>query len=161
MKIFQGKLIGTGLRFVVVASRFNDLISSRLLEGVKDVLARHGVRHQDIDVCWVPGAWEIPLVAKEMALTGRYDAIVAIGAVIRGDTPHFDYVSAEVAKGIAHIGLEQRVPVAFGVLTCDSLEQALLRAGSKAGNKGAEAALAALEMADLLRNIRAGTTEEA
>lgn len=160
MKIFQGKLVGTGLRFAVVASRFNDLISSRLLEGVKDVLIRHGVRHQDIDVCWVPGAWEIPLVAKEMALTGRYDAVIAIGAVIRGDTPHFDYVSAEVSKGIAHIGLEQRVPVAFGVLTCDSLEQALLRAGSKAGNKGAEAALAALEMADLLRNIRAGNTEE-
>ena len=160
MKIFQGKLVGTGLRFAVVASRFNDLISSRLLEGVKDVLIRHGVRHQDIDVCWVPGAWEIPLVAKEMALTGRYDAVIAIGAVIRGDTPHFDYVSAEVSKGIAHIGLEQRVPVAFGVLTCDSLEQALLRAGSKAGNKGAEAALAALEMAELLRNIRAGNTEE-
>lgn len=161
MKVFQGKLVGAGLRFVVVASRFNDLISSRLLEGVKDVLIRHDVRHQDIDVCWVPGAWEIPLVAKEMALTGRYDAVITVDAVIRGDTPHFDYVSAEVAKGVAHIGLEQRVPVAFGVLTCDSLEQALLRAGSKAGNKGAEAALAALEMADLLRNIRAGNTEEA
>ena len=161
MKIFQGKLVGTGLRFVVVASRFNDLISSRLLEGVKDVLLRHDVRHQDIDVCWVPGAWEIPLVAKEMALTGRYDAIIAVGAVIRGDTPHFDYVSAEVSKGVAHVGLDQRVPVAFGVLTCDSLEQALLRAGSKAGNKGAEAALAALEMADLLRNIRVDGAEEA
>ena len=161
MKIFQGKLVGTGLRFVVVASRFNDLISSRLLEGVKDVLIRHDVRHQDIDVCWVPGAWEIPLVAKEMALTGRYDAIIAVGAVIRGDTPHFDYVSAEVSKGVAHVGLDQRVPVAFGVLTCDSLEQALLRAGSKAGNKGAEAALAALEMADLLRNIRVDGAEEA
>ncbi|MBL3572289.1 MAG: 6,7-dimethyl-8-ribityllumazine synthase [Synergistaceae bacterium] len=161
MRVFQGKLIGTGLRFAVIASRFNDLISSKLLDGVKDVLIRHDVRHQDIDVCWVPGAWEIPLVAKEIALTGRYDGIIAIGAVIRGDTPHFDYVSAEVSKGIAHIGLDQRVPVAFGVLTCDTLEQALLRAGSKAGNKGAEAALAALEMADLLRNIRFESTEEA
>ena len=161
MRVFQGKLIGTGLRFAVIASRINDLISSKLLDGVKDVLIRHDVRHQDIDVCWVPGAWEIPLVAKEIALTGRYDGIIAIGAVIRGDTPHFDYVSAEVSKGIAHIGLDQRVPVAFGVLTCDTLEQALLRAGSKAGNKGAEAALAALEMADLLRNIRFESTEEA
>ncbi len=160
MKVFQGKLVGTGLRFAVVASRFNDLVSSRLLEGVKDALLRHDVRHQDIDVCWVPGAWEIPLAAKEIALTGRYDAIVAVGAVIRGDTPHFDYVSAEVSKGVAYIGLNQRVPVAFGVLTCDNLEQALLRAGSKAGNKGAEAALAALEMADLLRNIRSERTEE-
>jgi 6,7-dimethyl-8-ribityllumazine synthase len=160
MRVFQGKLVGTGLRFAVIASRFNDLISSKLLEGVKDALIRHDVRHQDIDVCWVPGAWEIPLVAKEIALSGRYDAIIAIGAVIRGDTPHFDYVSAEVSKGIAHIGLDQRVPVAFGVLTCDTLEQALLRAGSKAGNKGAEAALAALEMADLLRNIRSESTEE-
>ncbi|MDD4365058.1 MAG: 6,7-dimethyl-8-ribityllumazine synthase [Synergistales bacterium] len=160
MRVFQGKLVGTGLRFAVVASRFNDLVSSRLLEGVKDALLRHDVRHQDIDVCWVPGAWEIPLAAKEIALTGRYDAIVAVGAVIRGDTPHFDYVSAEVSKGVAYIGLNQRVPVAFGVLTCDNLEQALLRAGSKAGNKGAEAALAALEMADLLRNIRSERTEE-
>jgi len=112
------------------------------------------VRHQDVDVFWVPGAWEIPLVVKEIALTGKYDGIVALGAVIRGDTPHFDYVSAETSKGIASVGLEHRVPVAFGVLTCDNLEQALIRAGSKAGNKGAEAALTALEMARLLEQIR-------
>lgn len=154
MRVVQGKLIGSGLRFAVVISRFNELIGGRLLEGAKDALIRHDVRHQDIDVYWVPGAWEIPLVAKEVALKGQYDAVIALGAVIRGDTPHFDYVSSEVAKGVAHVGLEQRTPVAFGVLTCDNLEQALHRAGSKAGNKGVEAAMAALEMADLLRNIR-------
>jgi 6,7-dimethyl-8-ribityllumazine synthase len=142
------------LRFAIVVSRFNELISSRLLDGAKDALLRHDVRHQDVDVFWVPGAWEIPLVVKEIALTGKYDGIVALGAVIRGDTPHFDYVSAETSKGIASVGLEHRVPVAFGVLTCDNLEQALIRAGSKAGNKGAEAALTALEMARLLEQIR-------
>jgi len=138
-----------------VVSRFNELITSRLLEGAKDAQLRHGVRHQDLDVYWVPGAWEIPLAVKEIALQGRHDALVALGAVIRGDTPHFDYVASEVSKGLAHIALDQRVPAAFGVLTCDSLEQALARAGSKAGNKGVEAALAALEMANLLREIRA------
>ncbi|EHM09941.1 6,7-dimethyl-8-ribityllumazine synthase [Thermanaerovibrio velox DSM 12556] len=154
MRVYSGKLIGTGLRFAVVVSRFNELISSKLLEGAKDALFRHDVRHQDVDVFWVPGAWEIPLVVKELALTGRYDGIVALGAIIRGDTPHFDYVAAEASKGLAAVGLDQRVPVAFGVLTCDNLEQALLRAGSKAGNKGAEAALTALEMARLLDQIR-------
>ena len=160
MRPFEGKLVGRGLRFFIVVSRFNELLSSRLLEGAKDVLLRHEVSHTAVDIAWVPGAWEIPLVVREAALSGKYDAIVALGAVIRGDTPHFDYVANEVSKGIAHIGLEQRIPVAFGVLTCDTLEQALLRAGSKAGNKGAEAALAALEMANLLREFREGKEKD-
>lgn len=154
MKVVQGVLLGSGLRFGIVVSRFNELISGRLLEGAKDALFRHGVAHQDVDVFWVPGAWEIPLVVKELALQGTYDAIIALGAVIRGETPHFDYVASEVSKGLALVGLEQRVPVSFGVLTCDDLEQALSRAGSKGGNKGAEAASAALEMANLLRSVR-------
>lgn len=154
MRVFNGKLVGTGLRFAVVASRFNELISNKLVEGAKDVLIRHDVQHQTIDVCWVPGAWELPLIAKEFALTGRYDGVIALGAVIQGDTPHFDYVCAEMSKGLAHVGFEQRIPVTFGVLTCNNLEQALLRAGSKAGNKGADAAMAALEMANLLKEIR-------
>lgn len=154
MRVFQGKMVGAGLRFAIVISRFNELISSRLLEGAKDCLLRHEVKHQDIDVVWVPGAWEIPLAAKECALMGVYDAVIALGAVIRGGTPHFDYVASEVSKGLAVTGLNQRVPITFGVLTCDNLEQALERAGSKAGNKGVEAALAALEMANLLKKLR-------
>ncbi|HPJ48525.1 MAG: 6,7-dimethyl-8-ribityllumazine synthase [Thermovirgaceae bacterium] len=154
MRIIQGKLVGTGLRFLLAVSRFNELISSRLLEGAKDFLLRHDVQAQDIEVAWVPGAWELPLVARESALTGNYDAIIALGAIIRGDTPHFDYVASEVSKGLALVEMEQRVPVSFGVLTCDTLEQALLRAGSKSGNKGADAAAAAIEMADLLRQMR-------
>jgi len=160
MRVFEGKLIGAGLRFGIVVSRFNELISSRLLEGAKDFLLRHDVRHQDIDVIWVPGAWELPLAAKECALSGTFDAVIALGAVIRGETPHFDYVAAEVAKGLATTGTQQRVPVSFGVLTCDTLEQALSRAGSKAGNKGFEAAAAAMEMAKLLKEIRFSTKEE-
>ena len=124
----------------IVVSRFNDLISEKLLEGAKDALLRHDVSHQAVEVFRVPGAWELPLAAKELALSGKYDAIIALGAVIRGDTPHFDYVSAEMSKGLAQVGLEHRVPVVFGVLTCDTLEQALLRAGSKAGNKGGQRA---------------------
>ena len=154
MRIIQGKLVGTGLRFLLAVSRFNELISSRLLEGAKDFLLSHDVQAQDIEVAWVPGAWELPLVARESALTGNYDAIIALGAIIRGDTPHFDYVASEVSKGLALVEMEQRVPVSFGVLTCDTLEQALLRAGSKSGNKGADAAAAAIEMADLLRQMR-------
>ena len=154
MRLIQGKLVGTGLRFLLAVSRFNELISSRLLEGAKDFLLRHDVQAQDIEVAWVPGAWELPLVARESALTGNYDAIIALGAIIRGDTPHFDYVASEVSKGLALVEMEQRVPVSFGVLTCDTLEQALLRAGSKSGNKGADAAAAAIEMADLLRQMR-------
>lgn len=154
MKTIQGSLIGSGLRFAIAVSRFNELISSRLLEGAIDVLMRHDVRHQEIETYWVPGAWELPLLAKELALTGKYDAIVALGAVIQGDTPHFDYVCAEMSKGLAHVGMEQRVPIGFGVLTTNDLEQALVRAGSKAGNKGVEAAMAALEMANVLKEAR-------
>lgn len=156
MRTWQADLIGEGLRFALVVSRFNEFITARLLEGAKDALLRHGVKASDVEVFWVPGSFEIPLVAKELALTGRFDAVVALGAVIRGDTPHFEYVASEVAKGIAMVSLEQRVPVAFGVLTCDDLEQAIQRAGAKSGNKGAEAALSALEMAKLLQKIRAG-----
>jgi 6,7-dimethyl-8-ribityllumazine synthase len=156
MRVFEGKLIGTGLSVAIVVSRFNELISNKLLEGAKDALLRHDVSHQNIEICWVPGAWELPLAAKEFALSGKYDAIIALGAVIRGDTPHFDYVAGEVSKGLALVGMEQRTPVLFGVLTCDTLEQALLRAGSKAGNKGADCACGAIEMANLLKNIRGG-----
>ena len=161
MKTIEGVLIGSGLRFAIIASRFNALITDRLVDGAVDVLTRHDVRHQDIEVYWVPGAWELPLIAKELALTGKYDAIVAVGAVIQGDTPHFDYVCAEMSKGLAHVSMEQRVPIGFGVLTCNNLEQALVRAGSKSGNKGSDAAMAALEMANLLARTRnAAKTEE-
>ena len=151
MKVTEGKLIGTGLNIAIVASRFNELITSRLIDGAKDALMRHDVSGNSIEIFWVPGAWELPLIAQELALTGKYDAIIALGAVIRGDTPHFDYVAAESSKGLASVGLNQRVPVIFGVLTCDTLDQALLRAGSKSGNKGADCAVNAIEMA---KNIR-------
>ena len=158
MKIIEGKLIGTGLNVAIVASRFNELVTSKLIDGAKDALMRHDVSGSAIDIYWVPGAWELPLIAKELALTGKYDAIIAVGAVIRGDTPHFDYVAAEMSKGLAGVGLENRVPIAFGVLTCDTLDQALIRAGSKAGNKGADCAVVAIEMANLLKNIRKNNT---
>lgn len=154
MRTVQGNLIGSGLRFAIIVSRFNELISGRLLDGAVDALTRHDVRHQDIEVFWVPGAWELPLIAHELAISGKYDGIVAIGAVIQGDTPHFDFVCAEMSKGLAHVGMQQRIPIGFGVLTTSNLEQALLRAGSKAGNKGVEAAMAALEMAKLLIEAR-------
>lgn len=154
MKITEGKLIGTGLNIAIVASRFNELITSRLIDGAKDSLMRHDVSGNSIEIFWVPGAFELPLIAQELALTGKYDAIIALGAVIRGDTPHFDYVAAESSKGLASVGLNHRVPVIFGVLTCDTLDQALLRAGSKSGNKGADCAVNAIEMANLLKNIR-------
>ena len=160
MKVTEGKLIGTGLNVAIVASRFNELVTSRLIDGAKDTLMRHDVSGNSIDIYWVPGAWELPLIAKEVALTGKYDAIIALGAVIRGDTPHFDYVAAESSKGLASVGLEHRVPVLFGVLTCDTLEQALIRAGSKAGNKGSDCALGAIEMANLLKNVRKDITTE-
>lgn len=161
MKITEGKLIGSGLHIAIVASRFNDLVTSRLIDGAMDTLIRHDVSNNAIEVYWVPGAWELPLIAKEVALTGKYDAIIALGAVIRGETPHFDYVAAEASKGLAAVGLEHRVPVLFGVLTCDTLDQALIRAGSKAGNKGSDCAIGAIEMANLLRNVRkAGTNNE-
>lgn len=154
MKVVQGNLVAQGEHYAIVVSRFNELICGKLVEGAKDVLIRHGVKQNEFDIYWVPGAWELPLTVQELCLTGRYDAIIALGAVIRGDTPHFEYVAAEMSKGLAATGLEHRVPVAFGVLTTENLEQALLRAGSKAGNKGAEAALAALEMVSLLKQIR-------
>ncbi|MCE5201165.1 MAG: 6,7-dimethyl-8-ribityllumazine synthase [Synergistaceae bacterium] len=159
MRVFQGNMIGSGLRFAIIASRFNELITSKLIDGAKDALTRHDVRHQDIDIYWTPGAWEQPVVAKEIALGGKYDAIIALGAVIRGDTTHHEYVAGEAAKGLAYVGLDQRVPVSFGILTCDNLEQALMRSGSKAGNKGADAALAALETANLLRELRSSDRE--
>lgn len=153
MTVYEGKLTGKGLRFALVVGRFNELISNRLYEGALDCLKRHDVADEDIDVAWVPGAFEMPLVAGKLAAGGRYDAVVCLGAVIRGGTPHFEYVAGEAAKGIAKVSLDTGVPVVFGVLTTDSIEQAVERAGTKAGNKGWAAALSALEMADLVRQL--------
>ncbi|MFH1428393.1 MAG: 6,7-dimethyl-8-ribityllumazine synthase [Candidatus Margulisiibacteriota bacterium] len=153
MKVFNGKLIGDGLKIGIVISRFNEFISGKLLDGAYDCLLRHNVEEKDITTIWVPGAFEIPMVAKKALTSGKYDAIVCLGAVIRGDTPHFDYVSAEVSKGIASVALESGVPVIFGVLTADTTEQAIERAGTKAGNKGWSAALAAIETANLYKQI--------
>jgi 6,7-dimethyl-8-ribityllumazine synthase len=152
-RVFEGELVGRGLRFAAVVSRFNEFISSRLLGGAKDALVRHGVPEENLDVAWVPGAFEIPLVAKRLALTGEYSGVICLGAVIRGATPHFDYVAAEVSKGVAHVSLDTGVPVIFGVITADNLEQAIERAGTKSGNKGFDAATAAIEMANLLKRI--------
>jgi 6,7-dimethyl-8-ribityllumazine synthase len=151
---FSGNVIGTNLSIAIVASRWNDLMVNKLIEGARDTLIRHGVDVDKIDMAMVPGCFELPLVTRTMAQSGRYDAIVCLGAVIRGATPHFDYVAGEAAKGIASASLETGVPCAFGVLTCDTIEQALERSGSKAGNKGVEAALAAIEMANLLSAIK-------
>ncbi len=153
VKQFEGQLNAEGFRFGLVVSRFNEFISSKLLTGALDVLKRHGAQEEDIEVLWVPGSFEIPLVAKKMAKSGRYDAVVCLGAVIRGDTPHFEYVASEVAKGIALVGLEAEIPVMFGIITSDSLEQAIERAGTKAGNKGWDAALGAIEMVNLLKKF--------
>ena len=153
MKIYNGNLISGAGKYGIVISRFNEFIGSKLLSGAIDALERHGVNEEDIEIAWVPGAFEIPLVAKKMAKTGRYDSVICLGAVIRGSTPHFDIVANEVSKGIAHIGLETEVPIIFGVLTTDSIEQAVERAGTKAGNKGFEAAVTAIEMANLLKEI--------
>jgi 6,7-dimethyl-8-ribityllumazine synthase len=153
MKIYNGNLISSEGKFGIVISRFNEFIGSKLLSGAIDALERHGVDENSIEIAWVPGAFEIPLVAKKMAKTGRYDSVICLGAVIRGSTPHFDIVANEVSKGIAHIGLETEVPIIFGVLTTDSIEQAVERAGTKAGNKGFEAAVTAIEMANLLKEI--------
>lgn len=149
-RVFEGELVGRGLRFAAVVSRFNEFISSRLLGGAKDALLRHGVPEENLDIAWVPGAFEIPLVAKKLALSGEYSGIICLGAVIRGATPHFDYVAAEVSKGVAHVGLDTGVPVIFGVITADNLEQAIERAGTKSGNKGFDAATSAIEMANLV-----------
>jgi 6,7-dimethyl-8-ribityllumazine synthase len=151
--LFEGKLLGKGLKFGLVVSRFNDFFSQKLLEGAKDALIRHGVNEADIDVAWVPGSFEIPLIAQKMAGAKKYDAIVCLGAVIRGATPHFDYIAAEVSKGIARVSLETGIPVMNGVITTENLEQAIERSGTKAGNKGFEAAVGAIEMANLLKSL--------
>ena len=151
--MLEGKLLAEGLRFAIVVSRFNDFICSRLLDGAMDALMRHGASEERVVLIKVPGAFEIPLAAKKLATSGQYDAVICLGAVIRGATPHFDYVAAEVSKGIANVALESNVPVTFGVLTTDSLEQAIERAGSKAGNKGSEAAVSAIEMANLYKQL--------
>jgi len=151
MSTYEGHLVATGLRFGVVVARFNELLSSRLLSGAKDALIRHGAAESDIDVAWVPGAFEIPMVAGKLATSGKYDAVIALGVVIRGGTPHFEYVASEVSKGVAKIGLDTGVPVMFGVITADTIEQAVERAGTKAGNKGWESAEAAIEMANLVK----------
>jgi 6,7-dimethyl-8-ribityllumazine synthase len=151
--IFEGQLRAEGMRFGLVVSRFNDFITGRLLEGCCDGLLRHGAQESDIAIYKVPGAFEIPLAAKKLAATGKYDAVICLGAVIRGATPHFDYIAAEVSKGVANVSLETGVPVVFGVLTTDTIEQAVERAGTKAGNKGAEAAATAIEMVDLLKHV--------
>lgn len=151
--IIEGKLNAKGKKFGIVASRFNELISNQLLSGAKDCLIRHECKETDITVAWVPGSFEIPLAAKKMAKSKKYDAVLCLGAVIRGGTPHFDYIAAEVSKGVAQVGLEAGLPVIFGVLTTDTIEQALERAGTKAGNKGWDAAISAIEMVDLFGKI--------
>ena len=151
MKIYEGKLISQGIKIGIVAARFNEFIVSKLLSGCQDGLLRHGVKDEDIAVAWVPGAFEIPLAAQAMAKSGKYDAVIALGAVIRGATSHYDYVCAEVSKGVAQAALSTGVPVLFGVLTTDTIEQAIERAGTKAGNKGAECAQGAIEMVNLFR----------
>jgi 6,7-dimethyl-8-ribityllumazine synthase len=153
MRTIEGKLIGEGLKFALVVSRFNSFITERLLEGAMDSLRRKGVAEDDLTLVRVPGAWEIPLAAKRLAQAKSYDAVICLGAVIRGSTPHFDYVAAEVSKGVAQVSLEAGVPIAFGILTTDTIEQAVERAGSKAGNKGSAAADAALEMVNLLKEL--------
>ena len=155
MKIYEGKLIAEGIRVGIVAARFNEFIVSKLLSGCEDGLLRHGVRPDDISVAWVPGAFEIPLAAAKMAGSGKYDAVIALGAVIRGSTSHYDYVCSEVSKGVASTALSTGVPVLFGVLTTDTIEQAIERAGTKAGNKGAECAQGAIEMVNLFRAMEA------
>ncbi|HCQ3308110.1 TPA: 6,7-dimethyl-8-ribityllumazine synthase [Staphylococcus aureus] len=152
---FGGKLIGKDLKVAIVVSRFNDFITGRLLEGAKDTLIRHDVNEDNIDVAFVPGAFEIPLVAKKLASSGNYDAVITLGCVIRGATSHYDYVCNEVAKGVSKVNDQTNVPVIFGILTTESIEQAVERAGTKAGNKGAEAAVSAIEMANLLKSIKA------
>jgi 6,7-dimethyl-8-ribityllumazine synthase len=152
-RVFEGFLRGEGLQFAIVVSRFNEFISSKLLSGAWDCLTRHGVSAANVDVAWVPGAMEIPLIAQRLAKSERYDAVICLGAVIRGSTPHFDYVASEVAKGVAKVQLDASMPVIFGVLTTDSIEQAIERAGTKAGNKGWDAAVAALEMANLIHGL--------
>ncbi|PKN76331.1 MAG: 6,7-dimethyl-8-ribityllumazine synthase [Deltaproteobacteria bacterium HGW-Deltaproteobacteria-10] len=152
-KIVEGKIVAKGMKFGIVASRFNDFISGRLIEGAIDTLMRAGADEKDILIYKVPGAFELPLTAKKLAKSARFDAIICLGAVIRGATPHFEYISAEVSKGIASVGLEAEIPVVYGVLTTDTIEQAIERAGTKSGNKGADAAMSAIEMVDLFKKL--------
>ncbi len=152
-RTYEGMLDAKGFRFALVVSRFNELLTGRLLEGALDCLARHGARDEDIMVVKVPGSWELPLVAQRLAVSGKIDAVIGLGVLIRGATPHFDYIASETAKGLAQVALSSGIPVSFGVLTCDSLEQALERSGSKAGNKGWQAAQAAIEMVQLYRRL--------
>lgn len=153
MKTFEGQLTTNNEKFCIIISRFNDFIGSKLLSGAVDELKRHGVSDENIDIVKVPGAFEIPLAAQKFAKTGKYNALITLGAVIKGSTPHFDFVSAEVSKGVAHVSLETGVPVIFGVLTTDNIEQAIERAGTKAGNKGSDAAKTAIEMANLVKLV--------
>lgn len=152
-KVIQGSMNATGKKFGIVASRFNEFITSKLIDGAVDTLVRHGVQEENIEIVWVPGAFEIPAVTRKLAKRKKQDALICLGCVIRGDTPHFDYIAAEVSKGIASVGLESEIPVVFGVLTTDNIEQAIERAGTKAGNKGADAAMAAIELMDLYRQL--------
>ena len=152
-KTYEGQLVAEGLKFGIIASRFNEFITNKLLEGAIDALKRHGVADADISVAWVPGAFEIPMVAKKMAASGKFDAVICVGAVIRGSTPHFDYIASEVSKGVAQVGMKTGVPAIFGVITTENIEQAIERAGTKAGNKGFEAAESAIEMANLLKSM--------
>ena len=154
VKVYEGNLTAEKGRFAIVIGRFNEFIGSKLLSGCIDALKRHGVAEENIEMAWVPGSFEIPLVAKKFAESGKYDAIITLGAVIRGSTPHFDYVASEIAKGVAQVSLSTSVPVIFGVLTTDNIEQAIERAGTKSGNKGADAAKSAIEMVNLLNSIK-------
>ncbi len=153
MKIFEGELQAKGLKFCIVISRFNEFITGKLLDGAMDALIRHGAKEEDIDIVKVPGSFEIPVIAKKMALKGVHNAIICLGTVIRGATPHFDYIAAEVTKGIASASMETGIPIAFGVLTCDTIEQAVERAGTKSGNKGWDAALTSIEMAQVMKKL--------
>ncbi len=150
MKVFEGQLVARDYRFGIVVSRFNEFLSQKLLSGALDALKRHEIKEEDIEVSWVPGAFEIPLTAQKMAMSRKYNAVICLGVVIRGATPHFEYVAAEVAKGVAKVGLDTGVPALFGIITSDTIEQAIERAGTKAGNKGWDAAISAIEMADLM-----------
>jgi len=155
-KVIEGNLDAKGLKFAILVTRFNSLITDRLLAGAKDALARTGCAEGNIEIVMAPGSWELPMVARELAAQKRHDAIICLSAVIRGDTPHFDYIASEVSKGLAQTAMEFGVPVAFGVLTCETLEQAIDRAGAKSGNKGFDAAMTAVEMGNLMRQLRAG-----
>ena len=155
MKTYEGSLVAKSMKVAIVAARFNEFITSKLIGGAMDGLSRHGVQENDVHLAWVPGAFEIPLIASKMAASGKYDAVICLGAVIRGSTSHYDYVCAEVSKGIAQVSLQSQVPVLFGVLTTDTIEQAIERAGTKAGNKGYDCALSAVEMVNLIREVEA------